>query len=273
MTVTLTDLIAAVNIETENLPVHGVATAVGDGVGLSIDISPVGRTILDDNTFVLYVNDVEDTTGSLNYTTGVFTFTSAPAAASDIKAYCNYVYWTDIQVANAINAGLAAMFPDMYVSTSELVTTDGTSFEYTLATANVATVVGVSSVNTDGSDNYPELRTINYATYRDGEDYNIRFFSAPAAGTMRVRTICRAAPLVTDAQELDLPDRAEVPLVSYAAYYLLTQKVAPRIRSDIAAVTTGGRGLSPRQMNDAANSYYFRYQTQLQGVKMFPWKY
>ena len=68
-----------------------------------------------------------------------------------------------------------------------------------------------------------------------------------------------------------LPARASHPIVSYACFYLLTQKVAPRIRSDVAIVTQGRGNLSPRQMNDAANSFYLRYQMQMTNYRMSPW--
>jgi hypothetical protein len=271
MTVTLTDLIAAVNTETENTPVYGVANAVGDGVGLSVSLAPNGRTIIADSTFALYKDGVEDVTGSMDFSNGVFTFVSPPFPAEDIKAYCNYCYWTDLQVSMAVNAAVASLFPDFYINETELVTTDGTSFEYTLATPNVATILEVSQVTTSSTDSYKTMKNTGYSPYLDGENYIIRFYSAPAAGTIRVRAVCRPAILVSDEQELDIPDRAQVPIVSYAGYYLLGQKSIPRVRSDITAVVTGGRQLSPRQMADAANIYYFRYQNQLSSAKMFPW--
>jgi hypothetical protein len=271
VTVTLTDLIAAVNTETENAPVHGVASAIGDGIGLSVSLAPPGRVILDDGTFALYVEKVLDVTGTMDYSTGVYTFAAAVDAGHSIKAYCNYVYWTDLQVSMAVNAAVASLFPDFYVSEAELVATDGTSFEYTLATPNVATILEVSQVTTSSTDSYKTMKNTGYSPYLDGESYIIRFYSAPSAGTIRVREVCRPAYLAEDASVLNLPDRAQIPIVSYAGYYLLGQKAIPRVRSDITAVVTGGRQLSPRQMADAANIYYFRYQNQLAATKMFPW--
>ncbi len=68
-----------------------------------------------------------------------------------------------------------------------------------------------------------------------------------------------------------LPARAQHPIVSYACYYLLTQKTAPRIRADVAVVTQGRGNLSPRQMTDAANSFYLRHQMQVATSKQSPW--
>jgi hypothetical protein len=96
-------------------------------------------------------------------------------------------------------------------------------------------------------------------------------FSIPVAVT--VATDVSGSVTHTDALEStsQLPARAQHPIVSYALYYLLTQKVAPRIRADVAIVTQGRGNLSPRQMNDAANSLYLRYQVQLANYRMSPW--
>jgi hypothetical protein len=49
------------------------------------------------------------------------------------------------------------------------------------------------------------------------------------------------------------------------------QKQIPRLRADIAQATVGQGNLSPRQMNDASNALFLRFQAQLSQAKMRPW--
>ena len=271
MTVTFADLKDNVTSELENGSIWGKSEALGDGISLSVHIAPIGRSILDDSTFIVYKNGVEDATGSMNFVNGVYTFT-ALAESDEVTAYFNYVYWSATQVAAAVNAGISSLFPYFYKAETELVTSDGTSVEYTPTTDNVEVVTRVGLSSSAGTPPYSGLRNTQRETIRDGDNTIIRFFNAPSSGEMRLALVCRPALMSEDTDELDVPDRAAAPIVTYACYSLLNQKVAPRMRSDIQAVVTGRGNLSPRQMNDAANAFLLKFQTQVQGMKMFPWK-
>lgn len=269
MSVTLEDLITLVNNEVENGMIRGNASSVGDGVVDTFLIAPQFRFILNNATFGAFIDGVLDTTGTMDYDSGVYTFASPPAVAAVLTWEFDYVYWTVGQATAAVNAAMGMLFPSFYLNKVEAITADGTAQEYKLTTANIEHVKSVQQT-TDGVS-YSTMKARRYEPYMNGSDMYLRFYSVPTSGTMRVLLICRPTPLVTTDSAIDVPERAVAPIVSYSCYYLLNQKQAPRLRSDIALATVGGGNLSPRQMNDASNAFFLRFQTQLAQVKMRPW--
>jgi hypothetical protein len=264
MSLTLTDLAAKVNMETGNTTDRGTAHATGDATTTEYLIAPPFRSIVNDSDFIFLVDDVINQSGSMNYENGVYSDSQARPGAN-LKWEFNYVYWTNTQVFESVNAGIGMLFPFFYRTAVEDITTDGETKEYTITTPNVEELRwwmldGALKKRTDVELDY------------DGEDTLVRFFSAPTAGTVSLSFVCRPTQLATNENVLDVPDRAEAPIVSYACYHLLNQKQAPRLRSDIALATVGGGNLSPRQMNDASNSFFLRYQMQMEHLRMRPWR-
>lgn len=270
MSVTLDDLMTLVDGELENRVDRGGASAVGATGVTEYFICPPFRSIIDDADFAFYVEDVLDNGGTMDFDTGVYTLTDAHNA-EDLRWDFNYVYWTTAQKMHAVNAGIGMLFPQFYNSVKEDVTTDGTTDEYTLTADGVEELRNLR-LSTDGGATYSTMKRSSYELDIDGDDCVLRFFTAPAAGTARVYLVTRPVELATNESIMDVPDRASAPIVSYACYHLLNQKQAPRLRSDIALATVGGGNLSPRQMNDASNSFLLRYQMQLEHLKMRPWR-
>ena len=269
MSVTLDDLISLVDGELENRVDKGGASATGATGVLEYFICPPFRSIVDDADFLFYVDNVLDTAGSMDFDSGVYTLAEAHNA-STLRWDFNYVYWSLAQKTHAVNAAIGMMFPAFYKSINEDITTDGTTDEYTLTAANVEELRNVR-LSSDGTT-FTGMKRSSYELDIDGDDAVVRFFSVPPAGTARVYLIARPTELATNESILDIPDRAAAPIVSYACYHLLNQKQAPRLRSDVALATVGGGNLSPRQMNDASNSFFLRYQMQLEHLKQRPWR-
>jgi hypothetical protein len=171
-------------------------------------------------------------------------------------------------VTTAINAGINALFPHIYVAAPVTLVNNGTA-EYDLDPL----VEFVLRHEIQSGSGWTRKKRM-FDVYRDGDHKVIQFYTVPSA-TVRVHTISRPSPMNSNSNTLEttagVPTRSMFPVVSYAIYYLLTQKTAPRSRGDVAIATQGLGTLSPRQMNDAANAFYLRYQMQIQSVKMPPW--
>lgn len=264
---TLYDLRNKLIEDTHNQRQHGHAEADGDGATTQFPIAPPGRRVVNDGLLTCTVNGVADTTGTMDYNTGIYTFVAAPADGADIVWEFQYVYWTDEQVDHAINVAIQACYPELWVPKTEDVITDGSAREYSLATANVDVVLSLA-YSSDGTTFTPWA--VNKRIAQWGPD--IEFFSAPTAGTVRFRLACRPAWMDDISDQMDLPDRAVGPVVAHACWQLLTQKQAPRTYSDIVIHNLGVGTLSPRQMNDAGNAFYMQFQMELQKIRMHPWK-
>ena len=205
----------------------------------------------------------------MDFENGVYS-ASQPYPGSALVWEFNYVYWTNSQVFAAVNAGVGMTFPGFYYVTAESITTDGSTKDYTLTTPGVEELRQMQ-FSTNGTTFSPYKRSNAELDY-EGDSAILHFYGAPAAGTLKASLVCRQLDLATNEDTLDIPDRAKTPIVSYACYHLLNQKQAPRLRADIALATVGGGNLSPRQMNDASNSFFLRYQAQMEHMKMRPWR-
>ena len=274
MSVTLTSLIESVNSELENRIIAGSAEVTGDAKSSVFLIAPPGRTIVEDAYFTVLINDVATDQYSMDYKSGECTMVATPATTDEVSWNFNYVYWPETVVTTAINAGINALFPHFYVPTATAIASDGSSYEYDMPAA--AHFVASIDKSTAATGPWSRIGSSRYELYYDEGGTVARFYTAPDSGFIRPHCICRPTELSTGIDTLEttsgLPARAASPIISYACYYLLSQKVAPRTRSDISVVTTGTGYLSPRQMNDATNSFYLRYQMQVASTKMRPWQ-
>lgn len=257
----LAGLDALVNNETGNTVGQDNFTDKGDGETTKFSISPPLRTLVDTGTFTCLVDGVEDTTGIMDFISGVYTFRAAPAPSVEIEWRFDYVYWSDAVVEAAVRAGISNVFPFFYHPTTEVL---GSAVEHTFATVGAEVVTMV--VTTGAS--ITKIPRSKYTSYHSGDDLVLRWYGSAPAGTIRAHIVCRPA-LVEGV--LNVTDRAIAPIVSYATYYLLNQKQAERMRGDTALATVGQGNLSPRQMNDASNSFNLQYQSQCQQGKQLPW--
>lgn len=250
----------AVNNELQNHQIVGTATATGDGISTIFVVAPLGYYLVS-GTLTITLNGSPTSAWTADYSNGTVTFTNAPGNNVAIIFNFKYVQFYSSVVTEAVNAALFASFPYFYDTVTQSITTDATTTEYSLTSG---TSEAVTAVYLNTSTNYILVPRRKYEVYDVGLVKWLRFYTAPAAGTMRVHSVAR--PSITS-----IPDRAKSALVSYACYYLLTQKMAPRARGDVAVVTQGTGTLSPRQMNDAAQAFLMRNQIQLQQSRMSPW--
>lgn len=275
MAITLTNLIEMVNTELENRTHFGTAEVVADGVRQDWNIAPLGYKILDDVDFLVLQNGVEVISSeySMNFDSGVCHIDTLPTLGDTMKWYFNYRTWDDTQVTTAINAGIQSLFPAIYSEVVLEETADGVADEFDLDP--YVEYVKSYDWQTTGATTWERKRARDFEIFRDDDHKVISFFSPPAAGTLRLHTISRPVSLSSTTDDLVadslIPERCAFPVVSYACYYLLTQRTAPRAKGDVAIITQGSGTLSPRQMNDAANAFYLRYQMQLAAIKMPPW--
>lgn len=272
MSVTRNDLVALVNDELENVATDGIAETVSDGITNSYLIAPMGYYVLEGSVFAA-LSDSPTSAYTMDYETSAITFTDTPAGGVTVYITYKYLYWRTRLVEQAINAAIDNLFPAFYVpkaDTSILLVAD--SYEYALPPATqFITAVETRSATTGA---YTKMARSKYEWLSDGDHLTLRFFGPPT-GFMRVRCINRPAPLTDTSSTLEttagLPARAKDPIISYACWYLLTQKIAPRIRSDIAVNTQGVGTLSPRQIADGTQAWMMRYQLQLAAERMPPW--
>lgn len=259
---TLGELVTLVNGETGNTIDRGTNTAEGDGESAQFSISPPLRTIIDTDALACWVNGVLDTTGSMNFASGIYTFAAVPQGGQAITWQFDYVYWSDELVEAAVRAGVENVFPYFYNPTTEVL---GATAEHTFTTLGAEVVTMV--LNTTGTS-VTKIPRNKYTTYKNGDSLVLRWYGSAPGGALRANIICRPALV---GGSLNVTDRAVAPIVSYATYHLLTQKQAERMRADTALATVGQGNLSPRQMNDASNSFMLQYQAQCQQSKQFPW--
>lgn len=255
------DLVTLVNGELENHAASGSWQAVGDGTTKSFTVAPLARYIVNDGTWAVKVNGEATTAFTMDFDTGVITFTTAHALAVPLTANFNYVYWTDELVEQAVNAAINNLFPFFYNPATEVL---DSTVEHTFAAPGAEVV---TMVVTTGST-VTKMKRNKYTTYKSGDSLVLRWYGAAPSGTIRAHIICRPAMV---GGVLNVTDRATAPIVSYAIYHLLSQKQAGRMRSDVAVSTVGQGNLSPRQINDASNSFFLRYQAQCQQSKQLPW--
>lgn len=254
-------LVALVNHETGNTIDRGTDEAVGDGVTTSFYICPPMRTIIETAAFACWWNGIFMNTNLMNFSTGFYTLPEPPAVGDTLTWRFDYMYWSEALVEAAIQAGIDNIFPYFYNPTTEVM---GAGIEHTFVTPGAEVVTMVATTGTSVT----RIPRSKYATYKSGDSLVLRWYGSAPSGTLRANIICRPAIV---GENLNVTARAVAPIISYATYYLLTQKPAERMRADTAVATVGQGNLSPRQINDASNSFFLRYQAQCQQSKQLPW--
>lgn len=268
MSVSFADIVDMVNLEIANKTIKGKASATGDGETCDYLISPSGYYVKDNNNLFARVSGESAEIHSFNEFSGVLTLLEKPELGAPVLFQFDYVSWPDTMVESAVDAGVQALFPSFYIEQSHTTNVDGSTTEIALP----ENLEFVKWYDIMPGDRWIKRRR-DFELYTEGQNKVMYFFSPPPAGDIRVIGIYRHETFADGMtlSDIGLPDRAMFPIVSYACYYLLTQKQAPRIRTDVAVATQGQGTLSPRQMSDASNSFFLRFQMQLASVKMPPW--
>lgn len=270
MAVTLANLKERVNAELENAPLLGKSTVDVLAGSDQWYIAPPGFFVLASPAPSMTL-DGAPVSITLDPVTGIASAAAPQTAGTGVFEFW-YVSWTDDIIEQAINSTIQNLFPAFYVAGVQEETPDGSTYEFDLD-AGVQFCTGVET-RTDTSRPWSRRARSRYTIFTDGTHNVIRFYAAPEAGLMRLHTISRPIALASDSDDLSdagLPDRAADPIVSGSVYYLLLQKSAPRIRSDVAVATMGTGTVFPTMMAQVAQSWLMRYQFQLASTKMPPW--
>ena len=270
----LLDIAELVNNEVENHPILLSIGFEGNGEQRTFHVAPTSRYVVDDDTLAVYLDGAMTEAYTMDFDSGDLSFTSAPADLSAIWVEFSHQVWTMEMIESSVVAAVGAIFPAFYRSTVEDIVANGTDHEFELTTEAIDCIRQIESGTTSVGP-WTAIKHVKYDSFWSGDTLTIRFFTPPT-GYIRAHLICRPSFVSEIVEEvtittLNVPNRAIDPIVSYACFYLLTQKMAPRVRTDTAVNTYGNGTLSPRQMNDASNAFYLRYQMQLATTKMRPW--
>ena len=267
MSQTLTDLLALVDEELENYAMSGSASVTGDGETAAFLVAPLGCQIVDDATFVCYLNGVTTSDYLMDYDSGVCTMLTVPTTADTVSWQFTYKHWSDARVTQAINAAIDNLFPALYIRSNATVT----------AAQEVVCPTGtefITGVDTGYEGAWKRLQPKRYDVIYNSGVPSLHFFTTPST-SVRIHYVARPIPLVNLSDDIEsdskLPARAADPIISYACYYLLVQKMGTRVRSDVGITTQGQGALMPSQMNYGAQGYMMRFQFQLAAIRMPLW--
>ncbi len=230
-------------------------------------------TVTSAHSLTCTIDDVATTSFIMDFDTGWFEFDSAPADAAELVWNYQWSYWTKDDIVDAIGYGIESLFPAFYVNDldTSLSTVTGT-YEYTLPSLTEA-VAGVDWRATS-TDPWMRLKLRRYSLKKDGTTTYLQFHDNPNSGSIRAILIKRAARLVDDTDtlaDIGLPETAAHPIILFACYWLLTEKLAKRLNSDIAIATQGEGALLPEQLQRGIAHMKFLYEVVLQRNRMAPW--
>ena len=230
-------------------------------------------TVATGTSVVCTVATVANTSWIVDYDTGWLEFDSAPADAAAIVWNYQYTHFPHDSIFNAINHGVDRLFPFFYVVDVDttLSTVTGT-YEYTMQTGTEDVV----SVEWRSSSTYPwtPLLRRRYRFQKHGTARTLILRDSPPAGSLRVCYIKRPALFTADSDsltDLELPDRAAGPLITFASWWLLNERLAARAQSD-EAIANLGEGAAPiAEMQRAAAAFRIAFESEVQFKRMHPW--
>ena len=256
--------------ELENVPLLGQSTFTGDGVRNQWYVAPPGYYVYEDG-FTLTV-DGASATHTLDPDTGIVTLNSIPADGAAGLCTFTAVQFPDFMVDAAINMSAYGLYPYFYKTDLEIVTTDGSTYEFELPeSVDVVTSVDYRS---DANSGWSARSRERYTIFNNGDALVLRFYSPPPSGYLRVHVVSRPGAFTDASQTLSgigVPERAMAPIVSGAVWHLLNSKAAVRIRTDVAVATMGTGTVFPSMMTQVADKWAMRYQFELQSLRMRPW--
>lgn len=183
--------------------------------------------------------------------------------------------WSDVQVLDALNAGINATFPYFYqpVSDSSL-TGDATTYEFAVPnlTSPASTPIPFITridLKVTGDTAYRQME--GRWEVRRGSSPIIKFRSPPAPGTIRVYGFGPFAPLAfTDSLPALWPVWGDDPLIEYAAQRLLMSGEAARNRHDQGPLDSREAANRPGSSSAAAAQLLQRFLQRMSQQPMPP---
>jgi hypothetical protein len=214
------------------------------------------------------VDAVATTAFIMDFDTGWFQFDTAPGTGEEIVWNYTYTYWSKADIVDAINYGIESLFPFFYIRDLDTsLSTVSSTYEYTLP--ECAAVAGVEWRASSGP--YMRLKPYRYTVRGDG---TLQFHDNPSSGSLRLDLIKRPGTLVYDTDslsDLGLPERARHPILLAACYWLLSEKFAQRLNSDVAVVTQDSGNVAPEQQRPGIAHFKFMFDMVVNQKRMPPW--
>lgn len=270
---TLADLIDEVN---DNLPNHaemGSATQECDGLITRIHLPD---HFLDDDGTLQVILDTTLLTELVDYemnyaNSWCYLFADPPPDAPSVYTLTyRYRHWPLSLVRAKLNAGLRYLHPKFYAVEELVFDGNSTTKTFALAPTN-GEVTGILDVF-DGDYRLTPMR--DYRVNRGAlESATLSCFTAPQS-SVRVMVAKRIDSFPSDSStlaELGIPERAKDPLVYYACWQLLNQKMAPRVRTDtVTPMATEGMATFNDQFR---TSQYWKVllDTEMTSKRMRSW--
>ena len=184
--------------------------------------------------------------------------------------------WLDVEILDALNAGIDATFPLLYreVVDTSITTTSGT-YEYTIP--NLAD--GVTPIPYISDIDFKENGDLAYRYIRDfdikrGSSPIIKFRRYLSPGNLRIHGFGPLNQLssLTDTLDTLFPAHAVSLLPQFAAQYLLQTGEARRVRQDVGPRDERENSTPPGAGLNASNQIMQRFQMRLMQAAMPPLK-
>ena len=198
---------------------------------------------------------------------------STAASHANSAAVMIRPHFHNIEILDALNAGIDAAFPYVYkpVLDTSLTTTAGT-YEYTVpnmpGSGPPIPYIYKIEVQTTGDTVY---RGESAWEIKRGATPKIKFRRDPAGGTLRVHGFGPFPHLgLSDSTDALWPLQAESWLIEYAGQYLLASGEAGRVRSDVQAVDNREQANRVGSSMSAANAVLQRSRSNLLNSAAMP---
>ena len=248
------------------LPYRHTETGDGNWTQVSLPHYPVVA-----ESVSVTVDDVAETvTAALD--SGIVTFSSAPAdQAVVLFAYSAYRF-SDSEVNEAIGGAVDELYPHFYVTDLDttLSTTSGT-YEYTLPACEVVTGV---EFRASASEPWMSVKARRYAVVRHGTTKYLKLHDDPGSGSLRLSLVTRPASFAADGdaiEDIGLPGRACGPIISYACWRLLNDKLAARVQSNAAVAVQEQGAATVLDYQRTINLFRIQFESELALKQMHPW--
>lgn len=200
--------------------------------------------------------------------------TTAATHASSAKVLVD-PHFLDIEILDALNAGLSAAFPIIYRPVvDQTLTTSASTYEYSIPDMPGITSYKIPYISEvwmkdSGETDYQQTRAF---TILRGATPKLQFYrEQPASSTIRLKGYGPFAALaIGDSLNALFPPNAEDVLTWFAGNYLLASGEAGRVRADTGASDNREQANRVGSSMVAANSLFQRFQLRLQDAGMGP---
>lgn len=195
-------------------------------------------------------------------------FGTTPAAHSTGDTILIRPAFSDLEILDAVNAGINATFPYYYKAVLDTsLTADGSSYEYTVP----AGLTYLAKVETRESGS-PYYYRIDGWTVKRGATPTLQFATPPIQGTLRCWGFGPFPQLVdvNDSLDVQWPSWGDDPLLEYASQRLLMSAEARRVRADAGPQDDAQAQARQGVASAAASGLLQRFQLRLSQQPMAP---